>query len=69
MAGIADTLLPDVLTFQVGNGTGFLNGRKLADDVINAEFGLLTDGAVTSDGVNANDSAFISSFPFLGTAH
>jgi hypothetical protein len=69
MAGIADTLLPDVLTFQVGNGTGFLNGRKLADDVINAEFGLLTDGAVTSDGVNANDSAFISAFPYLGKAH
>ena len=39
---------PDVLTFQVGNAGGFLNGRKLGDDVINAEFGLLTNGARTA---------------------
>lgn len=69
MAGIADVLLPDVLTFQVGNSAGFLNGRKLADDVINAEVGLLTDGAVTSDGVDANDVPFSATFPYLGTAH
>jgi hypothetical protein len=69
MSGIANVLLPDVLTFQVGNSAGFLNGRKLADDVINAEFGLLTDGAVGSDGVDANDAPFISSFPYLGKAH
>jgi Domain of unknown function (DUF4331) len=69
MAGIADTLLPDVLTFQVGNSAGFLNGRKLGDDVINAEFGLLTDGAVTSDGVDANDLAFRISFPYLAKPH
>ena len=67
--GIANTLLPDVLTFKVGNSAGFLNGRKLADDVINAEFGLLTNGAVTSDGVNANDKAFSGSFPYLAAAH
>lgn len=67
--GIAKVLLPDVLTFQVGNSAGFLNGRKLADDVINAEFGLLTNGAVASDGVDANDAAFASSFPYLATPH
>ena len=69
MSGIADVLLPDVLTFQVGNNAGFLNGRKLADDVINAEVGLLTDGAVTSDGVDANDIPFGAAFPYLGMAH
>ena len=69
MSGIADVLLPDVLTFQVGNSGGFLNGRKLADDVINAEISLLTDGAVTSDGVDSNDVPFVSSFPYLGKAH
>jgi hypothetical protein len=68
-AAIANVLLPDVLTFQVGNSAGFLNGRKLADDVINAEFGLLTNGAVTSDGVDANDKAFSSSFPYLAGPH
>jgi hypothetical protein len=67
--GIARILLPDVLTFQVGNSAGFLNGRKLGDDVINAEFSLLTNGAVTSDGVNANDRGFASSFPYLAAPH
>ena len=67
--GIANVLLPDVLTFQVGNSAGFLNGRKLGDDVINAEFGLLTDGNVTSDGVDANDKTFSTSFPYLAAPH
>ena len=69
VTAIANTLLPDVLTFQVGNAGGFLNGRKLSDDVINAEFGLLTNGAVTSDGVDANDRAFSATFPYLAAAH
>lgn len=69
MSGLADVLLPDVLTFQVGNSGGFLNGRKLADDVINIEFSVLTDGNVTSDGVNANDKTFRTSFPYLAGPH
>jgi hypothetical protein len=66
---IADILLPDVLTVELGNAAGFLNGRRLADDVIDAEFGVLTNGNVTSDGVNANDRAFIDSFPYLAGPH
>ena len=65
MAGI---LLPDVLTFDTSSADGFLNGRKLADDVIDAELGLLTGGKVTGDCV-ANDSTFSTSFPYLGTAN
>jgi hypothetical protein len=66
---IANVLLPDTLTIKLGNTAGFLNGRKLADDVIDAEFSLVTNGALTSDGVNANDSAFLSTFPFLAAPH
>ncbi len=66
---IANVLLPDTLTVQLGNAAGFLNGRRLADDVIDAEFGLLTNGAVTSDGVNANDKAFKATFPDLAAPH
>ena len=81
---IAHVLLPDVLTYKVGDGHGFahfagngtpslanlrLNGRRLADDVINAEFGLVTDFVITDDGVNANDSSFSSSFPYLAAPH
>ena len=53
--GIANVLTPDTLTIKLGLNAGFLNGRRLSDDVINAEFSLLTHGNVTSDGVNAND--------------
>jgi hypothetical protein len=81
---IAHVLLPDVLTYKVGDNLGFawfagsgtpslanlrLNGRKPADDVINAEFGLVTDFVINSDGVNANDSALPSSFPYLAAPH
>ena len=63
--GIANVLLPDELTVKLGDAAGFLNGRRPADDVIDAEFGLLTNGAVHSDGVNANDHAFPTSFPYM----
>lgn len=69
IAGIADVLLPDTLTVKLGDASGFLNGRRLADDVINAEFALLTKDNVKSDGVDANDKAFRASFPYAATPH
>lgn len=62
---IADILLPDLLTADLSQETGFLNGRNLADDVIDAELGLITEGLITTDCV-ANDSTFLSAFPYLG---
>lgn len=61
---LADILLPDVLTVDLSQDTGFLNGRNLADDVIDAELGLITEGAVTTDCVD-NDSQFSTKFPYL----
>ena len=52
-----------------GLGTLRLNGRLPADDVINAEFGLVTDFQINSDGVDANDVAFPAAFPYLAAAH
>ena len=49
----------------MGDKTGFLNGRRLDDDVIDT---LLAVGANTpgaSDCI-ANDSTFSGSFPYLG---
>ena len=66
---LADTLLPDVLTFDTSSADGFFNGRRLADDVIDAELGLLTGGAVTGDGVDQNDAAFRNVFPYLADAN
>ena len=66
---IANVLLPDTLRIKLGSSAGFLNGRTPSDDVINAEFSLVTNGALTSDGVNANDTAFLTTFPFLAAPH
>ncbi|APZ94684.1 DUF4331 family protein [Fuerstiella marisgermanici] len=64
-AGLTAILLPDLLTFDVTDASGFLNGRGLADDVIDAELGLLTNNAVTGDGVDSNDATFLSVFPYV----
>jgi hypothetical protein len=67
-AGNATTLVPilfpDLLTYAPGNTSGFLNGRRLEDDVIDAELDLLSAGAVDTDFV-ANDSTFLTVFPYL----
>jgi hypothetical protein len=66
---IADILLPDVLTYDVTTAAaGPLNGRALADDVIDIELGLTTNSCVTSDGVDAHDD-YLSTFPYLGVPH
>jgi hypothetical protein len=69
-AAIANVLLPDVITYNVttrANGEA-LNGRALADDVIDAELGITTNGCVTTDGVGAHVD-YLSSFPYLGVPH
>jgi hypothetical protein len=56
------------------DGTNVLTGRALADDVIDVELTLIFGGpagtsnaGLTSDHVNANDKAFLSSFPYLAS--
>jgi hypothetical protein len=66
--GLADFLLPDILTVDTSSAAGFPNGRGLVDDVIDIELGLVTNGAVTSDCVGS-DSAFSATFPYLATAN
>ena len=62
---LADILLPDILTVDLSAPTGFLSGRNPSDDVIDAELGIITEGLITSDCI-ANDSTFLSTFPYLG---
>ncbi len=57
------------------DGTNVLTGRALADDVIDVELLLIFGGptgasnaALTSDHVNSNDKAFMTSFPYLASA-
>jgi hypothetical protein len=65
---IAEILLPDVLTFDYSSSAGFLNGRKLTDDVIDIELNLVTKGAITGDGVGPHTD-YLSDFPYLGNPH
>ncbi len=74
--GITDILLPDILTIDTSSSDGFLNGRGLADDVIDTELTIVTGGlgengtpVLTSDCVDGNDVEFPNSFPYLAPAH
>jgi len=66
--GLADFLLPDVLTYDTATKAGGLNGRALSDDVIDIELGITTNGSVTSDGVGPH-SDYLAAFPYLGVPH
>ena len=85
-AAITGLLLPDVLHLDVATlgkstGSGFtggpggiLNGRTLAEDVIDLELLVVTGGlaghaVLSTDHVGANDAAFPGSFPYLAAAH
>ncbi|MEQ8209191.1 MAG: DUF4331 family protein [Lacipirellulaceae bacterium] len=63
-------LLPDILTVDTSDPSGFLNGRRLEDDVIDAELTLLTGSSTpVGDGVDANDVPFLNVFPYLAPAN
>lgn len=79
---VRDLLLPDVLILNTSgplvlNGipfTGYPNGRRLQDDVIDTSFAVLANAGVlpstvTSDCVNGNDVPFLTSLPFLAPPH
>ncbi len=63
--GLADFLLPDILTVDTSSSAGFPNGRQLDDDVIDTELGLITEGFVTTDCV-PSDNNLLNTFPYLG---
>jgi hypothetical protein len=76
---LAKVLLPDVITYDTRTkAAGPLNGRALADDVIDAELNIVTggfpfdgrdgDGAIGSDCVGPHDD-YRASFPYLGEPH
>lgn len=63
-AGLAAVFLPDVARFNTTSPRGFLNGRQLADDVIDAEIQLLTANGLTGDRVNGS-SFYRRNFPYI----
>jgi Domain of unknown function (DUF4331) len=65
---IADILLPDILTFDYSSSAGYLNGRRLTDDVIDISLALVTNGKITMDMVGPHTD-YLSEFPYLGNPH
>jgi hypothetical protein len=63
---IADVLLPDVISYNTSKPANFaeLNGRALADDVIDVALTVVANTPL-SDCVG-NDSTFRASFPYIG---
>lgn len=69
--GLAAALLPDIQPINLGIPSGFLNGRRLQDDVITAELGLIfgANAALNDDHVDQNDVSFLAGFPYLAPPH
>jgi hypothetical protein len=76
---LRNVLLPDILTYDTSTpAAGPLNGRALADDVIDAELNIVTGGfpfpgrddagAIPSDCVGPHDD-YRNRFPYLGRPH
>jgi hypothetical protein len=79
-AAFTGLLATDVLNVSLDgtttfyDGTNVLTGRALADDVITVELLLIFGGedfsenpGFSNDNVDANDKAFLTSFPYLAT--
>lgn len=62
-------LFPDVAILDLSKTSGFLNGRRPQDDVIDVILSAASKGGVAGDAVNANDVPFPSVFPFLAPPH
>ena len=65
---LAGNLLPDLVTYDASISEGYPNGRKLTDDVINVGIALLTNGAVSHDGLRPH-ADLRPDFPYLGKPH
>lgn len=81
-ATFTGALATDVLTVATSgtttffDGTNVLTGRALADDVISTELLLIFGGpdgtenpGLSDDKVDANDKAFLATFPYLAAPH
>src|SRR5881296_4223054 len=68
---LASALAPDIQPIDLSQPSAFLNGRKPADDVITGELHLIfgSNAALNDDHVDANDTPFLTTFPYLAGPH
>ena len=77
--GTPVTASPNRLGALAGDNGGFPNGRRLADDIVDIELRVVAGVLVANfnkepnnlltDGVDANDKLFLTSFPYLASPH
>jgi len=65
---LATVLLPDLLDYDFLKPSGYLNGRRLQDDVIDISLNLVTNGGLKTDGVGPHTD-YLADFPYLGQPH
>lgn len=64
---LASVAVPDLLTIDTTQPSGFPNGRALSDDVIDTLFFFIFNDSGVTDNVDANDVAFSDNFPYLAS--
>lgn len=62
---LASVAVPDTLKIDLSQPSGFPNGRRPQDDVIDTLLSLILDNPSASDLVDANDARFRNQFPYL----
>ncbi len=72
---VPPTASPNPMGVIAGDNAGYPNGRRLVDDVVDISLrvvgGVLVDGRndTLSDGIQANDKPFMSTFPYQAAPH
>jgi hypothetical protein len=64
----AESLLPDMLTFDPAEPARYPNGRSFTDDVINHRLSFLSKGDIPPTGLKPH-SDILGEFPYLGNPH
>ena len=68
---LANVLMPDILTIDLSQASGYLNGRRPADDVTTASLMLVFGPGtpLSDDNVDDNDAAYPATFPYFAAPH
>jgi hypothetical protein len=64
----AESLLPDMLTFDPAKPARYPNGRSFTDDVINHRLSFLSKGEIPPTGLKPHTD-ILGEFPYLGNPH
>ncbi|MGD9688822.1 MAG: DUF4331 domain-containing protein [Phycisphaerales bacterium] len=62
---LASVAVPDTLKVNLSMPSGYPNGRRLEDDVVDTLLFFIFNQTPTTDGANANDATFSPTFPYF----